>query len=371
MTVNSTINRTEHNGDGATTGFVFPPYFLDDDDLKVFLRDSSTDVETLQVLSNDYTISGAADPAGGTVTFSSPPDADEKVVIIRDPDRLQSVDYQANDAFPAETHERALDKLTMIVQRLAEQRARTIGLAETDTATTLTLPSDRNNTLLGFKVSGEMEAVSKSTLSGATLPGTTVDNSLPRFDGIDGDALQGSGITVDDGGNMDVAGTGYLKAAVGTTAQAPEPATVGMIRYDNTLAKLRSYIAGAWHSLAITTGPNEFGGGQRFKTQSPAFNASPEPDATLGQRVAFPAATGAVTIGAMSNCHVGMPFRFILLQDGVGGRAYTMDAAYLNQPLDFVTSPNKRQIIDGEVTAVDGSNNMTEAVLSLGSWIES
>ena len=370
MTVNSTINRTEHNGDGSTTGFVFPPYFLDDDDLKVFLRDSNTDAETLQVLSSDYTISGAADPAGGTVTFANPPGANEKIVIIRDPDRLQSVDYQANDAFPAETHERALDKLTMIVQRLAEQLARTIGLAETDTATTLTLPSDRNSSLLGFSESGEMEAVNKSTLSGATLPVSTTKNSIPRFSGTGGDSIQKSGVTIDDSDNLEIPGTGFLKVAVGTTAQAPGSPSAGMMRYDSTLAKLRGYIDTAWHSLAITTGPNEFEGGQRLKTQSPAFGAMLAPDAAFGQRIAFAAASSAVTIGVISNCYVGMPFRFILLQDSTGGRAYSMSAAYLNQPTTFVTIAGKRQIIDGEVTAVDGDNNMTEAVLSSGSWIE-
>ncbi len=370
MTVNSTTNRAEHDGDGITTAFAFTPYFLDDDDLRVYLRDSSEDIETLQVLSTDYTISGAADPAGGTVTFVTPPKATDKVVIIRDPDRLQAVDYQANDAFPAETHERALDKLTMIVQRLAEQLERTVGLAETDSASILTLPSDRISSILGFDTSGNMEAVNKSTLGGATLPVSTVDNSVPRFDGTDGDALQSSGVEIDDSNNVAIPATGYILIPAGSTAQRPGTPIAGHLRLNTTLNALEQYIDGAWSSMAVSTGPNEFGGGQRLKTQSLAFSATPAPDAALGQRVEFAAATGAVTIGTMTNCHVGMPFRFILQQDGTGGRAYTMDAAYKNQPSTFVLAASKKQILDGEVTAVDGSNNLTEAVLSSGSWIE-
>lgn len=137
MTVSSTTNRAEHNGDGSTATFAFNVYFLKDADLKVYIRDA-LGTETLKTITTHYTVSGAGNPAGGSVTFTGGniPASGEKVVIIRDPDLLQQTDYTTNDEFPAETHEQALDKLTMVTQRLKERQDRSIELGETDTSGT-------------------------------------------------------------------------------------------------------------------------------------------------------------------------------------------------------------------------------------------
>ncbi len=367
MTVNSSVNRAEHNGDGTTRSFAFSPYFLEEEDLKVYLRDQGG-AETLQTITTHYTISGAANPAGGTVTFETAPDASSKVVIIRDPDLEQVVDYQANDAFPAETHERALDKLTMIVQRLSERLARTIGLAETDTVTSLTLPSNRQDSLLGFNAGGDMEALSKSVLAGATLPNAPVHHSVPRFDGTDGTAMQSSGVTIDDGDNIDAPGTGHMKVPGGTTAQRSTGAA-RMFRWNSTLSLFEGWISSAWQQFALSSTGNEFNGGQRLKTQSVAYSASPEYDLSAGQRIEVANLTGAIAIGLLQNCNVGEPFEIVLTQDSTGSRAITMNSGFRNQPSSFVTAAGKRMIIWGEVLAVDGNGDMTEAVVT-SSWIE-
>lgn len=56
-------------------------------------------------------------------------------------------------------------------------------------------------------------------------PSETIDNSVPRFDGTDGETLQDSGVTIDDDDNMDVPGTltagnftGFVKIHVGIDA---------------------------------------------------------------------------------------------------------------------------------------------------------
>ena len=70
----------------------------------------------------DYTVELSSNPnetinTGGTVTFTRPhPAGATGVVIGRDTEQTQLVDYQPYGPFPAETHEFALDKITLILQ---------------------------------------------------------------------------------------------------------------------------------------------------------------------------------------------------------------------------------------------------------------
>lgn len=115
MTVSTTTSRVEYAGNGSTTAFSVPFYFLANGDLKVYKAG------TLQTITTHYTVSGAGNPAGGTVTFGTAPALSQTVVIFRDPALTQSTDYAPNDPFPAESHEQALDRLTMIAQRLNDK----------------------------------------------------------------------------------------------------------------------------------------------------------------------------------------------------------------------------------------------------------
>ena len=130
MVVLTTENRRTYTGDGTTTQFSFPIFFLDGEHVKVALR--IDDVESKPVFGVDYTVTGAGNPAGGTVTFVVAPPAAAIVVLFNDPPQTQTVDYQDNDEFPAETHERALDKLTILVQRLLANLDRTLRFSETE-----------------------------------------------------------------------------------------------------------------------------------------------------------------------------------------------------------------------------------------------
>ena len=132
MTVSTTSARVAYAGNGSTTAFTVPWLFLSNADLQVRKRSSSGTESTLAV-GTDYTVAGALSPSGGTVTLLAPPATGETVVIIRDPIIIQSTDYLPNDPFPAESHERALDLLTMIAQRLDDRLDRALVLAESDT----------------------------------------------------------------------------------------------------------------------------------------------------------------------------------------------------------------------------------------------
>lgn len=145
-------------GNGSTTTFSVNFYFLDQTHLKVILR-SSTGVETVKTLSTDYTVTGAGNPAGGSITMVTAPASGQTLVIQRNVPLTQDTDYQPNDPFPANTHEQALDKLTMETQQIQLAVDRAIKFAETDdTALTNLIPVSnlRANKALIFDASGSV-----------------------------------------------------------------------------------------------------------------------------------------------------------------------------------------------------------------------
>ncbi len=127
MTISTTDSRISYNGNGVTTVFSFPYRFLANGDI-VVVSVSSTGVETVKTLTTDYTLTGAGDDAGGSVTMLVAPASGTRLIIYRDTEVVQEVDYISGDPFPAETHERALDRLTMIAQEIAPNLARAITL---------------------------------------------------------------------------------------------------------------------------------------------------------------------------------------------------------------------------------------------------
>lgn len=130
MTIETTANRISYTGSGTTGPFSFPYYFLADGDLTVIKTTIADGTEDTLTLTTDYTVSGAGEAAGGSVTLVATLSSSYKLTIIRDPDILQPADYPANDRFPAATHEEALDRATMIMQRLNDLIDRSFRLSD-------------------------------------------------------------------------------------------------------------------------------------------------------------------------------------------------------------------------------------------------
>lgn len=173
MTVNTTTSRVSYAGNGSTTTFSVPFYFLAAADL-VVIRTTSSGSQATLVLNTDYTVSGAGNPAGGTVTCTTAPASTTSLVIFRDPAATQLTDYQANDPFPAETHERALDKLTMIAQRVKDLVSRAFTLSDGDVSgVSTTLPRPEANKIIGWNATGSgLQNVDQLTLATIVASGS-------------------------------------------------------------------------------------------------------------------------------------------------------------------------------------------------------
>jgi len=137
-------------------------------------------------------------PAGGTVVLNDPLIAATVVTLARLVPPTQEVDYQPFDAFPAETHEGALDKITMLIQQGDDATKRSIRFPLGD-KTTPTTPSVavRANKYLKFNPDGSVGVVDAVPLDDAVATITI------RQDGSSGSPVM-LGIDASDANNPEL-----------------------------------------------------------------------------------------------------------------------------------------------------------------------
>jgi len=161
MTVSSATTRNSYSGNASNDTFAYGFKIFDDDDITVIIRTDSTGAETVKTKTTHYTVSNVGNSSGGNVVFTSGniPASGETIVLLRTTARTQLTDYVANDPFPAETHENALDKLTFIAQELQEEVGRSLKLSQTNTIATAQFTvgaTARANKILGFDTNGDL-----------------------------------------------------------------------------------------------------------------------------------------------------------------------------------------------------------------------
>ena len=159
MTVSSTTTKVSYTGNAITTVFAYSFKIFVEADIKVYVDN------VLKSLTTHYTLSGVGSASGGNVTFTAgnTPASSTKVVFTRDIARTQLTDYVENDAFPAETHEAALDKLTFILQEIDNTITGDIfrfaeSVSDAGTVTIMLDAATRASKLLAFDASGDLEA---------------------------------------------------------------------------------------------------------------------------------------------------------------------------------------------------------------------
>ena len=163
MTISTTTIKNSFSGDGSTTAFTYTFPINTTSEILVIER-SALGVETIKAEGTGSTNYGIVNngAAGGIVTMVTAP-ADGTILILRRNTALtQETDYVANDPFPAETHEDALDKLQMQTQELQEQADRSFKVSRTNTITSSEFTdsaADRASKTLGFDSNGNLTTV--------------------------------------------------------------------------------------------------------------------------------------------------------------------------------------------------------------------
>lgn len=239
MTVSNTTRRVEYacNGSVHDFGFAFPIDAAAD--LVVVVRDS-TGAETVLTLTTDYEISTdvADDYTDGgtvtTVTYASGSRAEKNwgsgntLIIYRDTALTQDSTYFTNRGFRQENIERNLDKLTMIVQELADGLTRSVAAPTTDDGADMTLPNavQRAGKYLYFDSNGLPTVVSKTL---GEVPATAFGESLVAT--ADGpSALTALGVTA------------FGQTILDDTTAAAARATLGVVA--SSITNVDDYAAG-------------------------------------------------------------------------------------------------------------------------------
>ena len=178
MTISTTTILNSYSGNGSTTAFAYTFPINTTSEITVIER-SATGTETVKSEGTGSTNYGIADngASGGTITMVTAPASGTTLLIRRNTDFTQETDYVANDPFPAETHEDALDKLQMQNQELEEELNRSLKISRTNTMTSTeftTSASDRASKILAFDSSGELSVTQElGTFKGNSATTTT------------------------------------------------------------------------------------------------------------------------------------------------------------------------------------------------------
>jgi hypothetical protein len=154
MTVSLTGNRWNYVGNGATTDFAYLGRIFAATDLEVFLDGAPQ--------ATGYSVTNVGSPAGGNVSFAVAPAADVEITIRRAVPATQEKIVPSTGAFLSAEIEKGLDKLTILVQQLLDDLARTVRLDDGDATAALApipLLDARKGRVLAFDpVTGDLVA---------------------------------------------------------------------------------------------------------------------------------------------------------------------------------------------------------------------
>ena len=193
------------NGIATVFAFTFRALVDFPDAIKVAIKDTTTDIETILIKDDPgidgYAVSIDADGVGGTITVNDARSADYEITIYREYDETQESNYADYNSFPAETVEDGYDKGIMIDQQLTEILSRVPTLPITVYGIDLTLPIPEAGRPIGWN-----DAADGLTNYPSLLYQVKVDTAaLPDFIGATGadGVLRVSGLlSYTDGGDF-------------------------------------------------------------------------------------------------------------------------------------------------------------------------
>ncbi len=139
MTIATTMAKSRYAGDDSTTAFPTEFKFLNDDHVRVVLR-AADGTETLWFKDTNYTISGAGDPGGGTVTATVAPATGETLVIRPSIPSVQETALPLGGAFSSTAVETMSDLTTLRDQQIEEALSRAVKFKETTALADIEFP---------------------------------------------------------------------------------------------------------------------------------------------------------------------------------------------------------------------------------------
>lgn len=169
MSISLQTARSQFTLSSKPETLTIPWYFLASGDLKVVRTRSGVDTDA--TLSTHYTVAGAGNEAGGSVTVLNHAfwTVGDTVTVHRSAQLVQPADYPLNGQFPSATAEASADRMTMLLQQLQLGLERSIRVPATNAALAELTKTGRANKVLTFDTNGDVSlAAIDPTGTGAT-----------------------------------------------------------------------------------------------------------------------------------------------------------------------------------------------------------
>ena len=161
ITISNTSARIQYTATSSQTQFTVPFEFFADADLLVVHTNAGGVDTTLSLASNpssvsQYSVSGAGESGGGSITLGSGATAGDKYTIQRNLSLERTTDFPTSGTFPIETLNTELDKIVALLQQ-AEVKINLSPKASSSTSTAfgLTFPELVANKLLTVNSAGD------------------------------------------------------------------------------------------------------------------------------------------------------------------------------------------------------------------------
>jgi phage-related tail fiber protein len=314
MPVEAGTSEFTYLGDGVTKTFPFPARFFTAADITAW-------VDGIQQAPSSYSVAGAGVSTGGAVTFTVAPVSGAKVTLINDPQIIQPVDFVTGQTVLEGILDNALDRLTVIAQRLAKKYNSALRLSSVggDTVAEIAAtPAERAQKILSFDTAGNPVAITNNAVAAKasedaanaakvaaqaaqTAAENARDQTLSAYDSFDDRYLgaKAANPTVDNDGNALVGGALYYD----TVAQR--------MRLWTGSQWIDAYVAGSASGILLTPVGNI--------TATDVQTGISQIDSALGLRVRADIGTQGLTSAQKANV-------FSNLDLGTSARA---DAAFL------------------------------------------
>jgi hypothetical protein len=169
MTISDTTPRVQYTvGGGGQTAFTVNFQFFAVTDLAVYNGSTQLTYAASPANATQYSVAGAGDPSGGTVTLGAAV-ASTTVTIVRDVPVARSTDFPPSGPFQIDSLNDELDKFTAMIKEREDDIGRSVVAPDTDPTTidmTLPVKADRLGKLMAFNSStGNPEATTGRVLS--------------------------------------------------------------------------------------------------------------------------------------------------------------------------------------------------------------
>lgn len=216
MAISTGTNKAQYTCDGSTVAFDLSVKILDEDDVAVLLKNTTTGAETTLVKTTNYTIAPISGDYenGARVTTVATYSSVYTLTLLREVEYTQDLDLEEGGDLPSEGLEDALDKGVMQAQQLDERLARTIVAPATDSSSvtyTLGTAEERANKVFGFSADGSVTEVS---LTETGTVGVDTNAGLSIASNVISAVVDDASIEFDGNGDISIKDDGVVTAHI-------------------------------------------------------------------------------------------------------------------------------------------------------------